>query len=179
MKKTFLIIGLFLGAIFLFKGEIYRIFIGYKSVGERAGNEIQNSDLLQLLQANKHDSIEEIIDFARKTTNEHLAFSTGNCSRNANEVFEDGKANCIGYSALFNAIVSYQIKQQNLEKKYRTKHLVGKLEFLGFDLHKLFENSFFKEHDFNMIEHIPTGKRIYLDPSVSDYLRIDEVRSRD
>ena len=51
---------------------------------------------------------------------------------------EIGKANCIGYSALFNAVAHYIIKETKAEDRYQAKHLVGRIHFLGVDLHLLF-----------------------------------------
>ena len=87
------------------------------------------------------------------------------------------KANCIGYSSLFNSIVEHLIKEQNAENDYRARHLIGRLEFVGFDLHQLFKDPFFQDHDYNEIENIHTKERIYVDPSLSDYFRINRVSS--
>jgi len=99
-------------------------------------------------------------------------------SNNPNKVWSDKKANCIGYSALFNSIVNHLIVQQDQERLYKARHLKGQLYFLGINVHPLFDSPFFKDHDFNEIENRMEGVKIYVDPSVSDYLGIKEIRSK-
>ena len=104
-----------------------------------------------------------------------MSFSTGKVSGNPNEVLKEGKANCIGYSALFSSIIDFLIDKQNDRDKIRTKHLIGKIEFFGVDIHQFSEHPFFRDHDFNSIENLDTGEIIYFDPSVSDYLKIEKI----
>ncbi|WP_139062408.1 hypothetical protein [Aquimarina megaterium] len=126
---------------------------------------------------NKTLSIEEIIELSNRMTSEELNFTFDKISSNPNLVSELKKANCIGYSSLFNSIGNYIIGKQKLTDKYEFKHLVGKLDFFGLDIHKLFNSPFFKDHDFNEIKNKLTNEKIYVDPSVRDYLRIDNVTS--
>ena len=104
-----------------------------------------------------------------------MSFSSYASSNNPNLVYQTGKANCIGYSALFNSIANYLIETQKLENKYRAIHLIGRLDFLGIDLHQFFDDPFLQDHDFNGIENLENGERIYIDPSLSDYFRINYV----
>jgi len=52
---------------------------------------------------------------------------------------------------------------------------VEQLYFLGTNIHKYFNSSFFKDHDFVTIENKTTGEIFAVDPTVNDYLRIDFI----
>ena len=99
-------------------------------------------------------------------------------SSNQNLISEMKKANCIGYSSLFNSIGNYIIRKQKLTDKYEFIHLIGELDFFGFNIHNLFDSLFFKDHDFNEIKNKLTGEKKFVDPSLRDYLRIEYVRSK-
>ena len=156
----------------LFRGWLFRTTIQYNEIGERELIELTNEEIISELEKYENLSFIEIKELAAEITNAKLKFSIGKVSGNPNDVLENGKANCIGYSALFNSIAKYLIKQQNEENKIQTRHLIGKVEFLGMDVHQISDNPFFKDHDFNVIEDLETGEKIYFDPSVSDVLKI-------
>lgn len=120
-------------------------------------------------------SIEEIIAVSTRITNKNLEFTFNKISNNPNVVYKLKKANCIGYSSLFNSIGNHIIKEQKMTDKYEFVHWVGKLTVFGYNVHTITNNSFFKDHDFNEIKDKKTGKIKFVDPSLSDYLGIDYV----
>ncbi len=163
----------------LFRGWIFRQLITYTSIGTRASIEITNPKLLDRIQkesSKKTHSLEKIILLARTITNKELGFSSGQVSNNPNELIHTKKANCVGYAAMFNSIANYLIKENKLEQQYASKHRIGRLALLGFNLNQLFDSPFFRDHDFNEIIKLPNSSIILIDPSLSDYLRIDYVR---
>jgi hypothetical protein len=160
----------------LFRGWVFRSTVAYYEVGEREIVELTDEELIAELENYEHFSFEEIKEIAEDITNKKLKFALRKVSGDPNRILQNGKANCIGYSALFNSIAQYLIKKQKEEDKIQVKHLVGKIEFLGMDLHQISEDPFFKDHDFNMIENLETGEKIYFDPSVSDILKIRRIR---
>ena len=85
------------------------------------------------------------------------------------------KANCVGYAAMFNAIASYLIKKQGVENEYEVQHKIGKLDFLGIDLHQYSGSPFFKDHDYNIICNKITKEEVAVDASVADYLWVERV----
>jgi len=180
LNKTIKYFGLFIILIILFRGFLYRISVNYSKIKVRNNITLTDKNLIKDIEKRtdgKILSIEEIIQLSNKITSYKLNFTLNKVSSNPNLVYEFGKANCIGYSSLFNSIGNYVIGKQNLTDKYEFKHLVGKLDFFGFDIHKLFNSPFFKDHDFNEISNKLTNEKIYVDPSVRDYLRIDNVTS--
>ena len=67
------------------------------------------------------------------------------------------------------------IEKNNLSKEWETVHHIGKLTLLGADIHDLFDSPFFKDHDFVVLRNKTSNKVIAVDPSVYDYLWIEEV----
>jgi hypothetical protein len=120
-------------------------------------------------------NIDVIIEVATKLTTSHLSFTTGKASANPNELAMSKKANCVGYAAMFNAIASYLIKKQGVENEYEVQHKIGKLDFLGIDLHQYSGSPFFKDHDYNIICNKITKEEVAVDASVADYLWVERV----
>lgn len=180
LKKTIKYFGIFIILIILFRGFLYRISVNYLKIEVRNNITLTDKNLIQEIDKRTSEkilSIEEIIKLSNKITSEKLNFTFNKVSSNPNLVCELEKANCIGYSSLFNSVGNYIIEKQNLNDKYEFKHLVGKLECFGLDIHKLFNSPFFKDHDFNEIRNKQTDEKKYVDPSLRDYLRIDNVTS--
>ena len=177
MKRLFVFLGMSIILVFLLKGFLYRSTVHYDEVGERGLITLTDAKLIAEIQkevAGKDLNFDEIVEISSKITNENLKFTIDKASSDPNELIKTGKANCVGYSALFNSIANHIIIHQSKDN-IKAKHLVGKLDFLGVDIHQFFKSSFFKDHDFNSIENIETGEAIYIDPTVSDYLWINEV----
>lgn len=178
MKRGLKILAASILVIVIFRGQLYRSAVNYTQIRERQTVKITNERLILEIeneiegQALNHDKIAEI---ARGITNKNLQFNWTNSSGNPNELFDTQQANCIGYSALFNSIVQYLIDQNRLGEIYETKHLVGRLEFWGIDVHLFFDSPFFRDHDYNSIKNIETGKILFIDPSASDYLKVHQV----
>lgn len=178
-----LLIGMLL--LVLLRGSLYRTCVKYTETGTRKSIVINNPQLITIIEQAKKKTgkeqltINEIIAMARKISNQHLQFSMGKVANNPNKLIGTGKANCIGYSAMFNAIVTYLIQEQGDSQKYKTRHLFGKLKLLNVDLHSIVNHPFLRDHDYNEIIVVATGEKIYVDPSVSDYLYIHQVSSEE
>ncbi len=175
MKKALKIIGISLLLILFFRGFLYRQTISYTPIKERKSIPLTNQKIITAIQTeakNKQLDLSTIAHIARKITNSHLQFTFQKVSNNPNKVAVTGKANCIGYATLFNAIVNHLLQKEGLQNRYQTKHLVGKLDFLGVDLHQFFTDAFYQDHDYNLIEDKSTHRILLIDPSLDDYLKI-------
>lgn len=178
MKKLLQILCVLLMLLFIGRASIFRYYIKYIPTGEREMVVLNDQKMIDKLRKEKGDkelSIEQIIDLSQKLTTSQLRFTSGKASSNPNNILKSRKANCIGYAALFSAITDFLIKDANLSTEYKVSHLVGTLDYMGENLNEKFNHPFFKDHDFNAIEVLQTGEKIYVDPSVSDYLGIDRV----
>lgn len=118
-----------------------------------------------------------IVDISNKLTMELLSFTFKKTTQNPNELIVTRKANCVGYSALFNTITNYLIQKNGLSETIISTHLVGKLKVGGIDLHQFVDSPFFANHDYSQIENRITGEIIWIDPSIGDYLKIERVQS--
>ena len=166
--------------LFLFRGTVFRSLITYHDVGSRPAIELGNQDLIQAIKYEsngQHLDINDITEIARALTTAHLSFTIGKASVNPNELVKTKKANCVGYAAMFNAIAMYMIQEEDLDKEYEIQHKIGKLEFIGIDLHQYSDSPFLKDHDYNIILNKVTKEEVAIDASVSDYLWVKKVRA--
>jgi len=178
LKNKIRFLAFLLLILFFFRGSIYRFCITYNKIAVRNAVELRNETLIKRINIEvkeKQLTIEEIIDLSNKITSDELSFTFSKVSGNSNLILKDKKANCIGYSSLFNSICNYIIIKQKLTNQYKCVHLVGELDFLGFDIHQLLNSPFFKDHDFNQIKDLINDKEYSIDPSLSDYFYIDYV----
>ena len=56
-------------------------------------------------------------------------------------------------------------------------HLVGKIYFLGIDLHQFTSSPYFIDHDYVMVTDYSSGNKYYVDPSLYDLAGINFVAS--
>lgn len=175
MKKALKIIGFGILFLFLSRGFLYRQSINYTPIKERKSIPLTNQKIISAIQVEIKDkqlNLSTIAHIATKVTNKHLQFTFQKVSDNPNQIAVIGKANCVGYSAMFSSIANYLISVAKLEKQLAVKHLVGELDFLGINLHQFFTGSFYQDHDYNIIEDKRTSTVILVDPSIDDYLWI-------
>jgi len=181
MKKFFRFCFLSLLILILFRGIIYRTLVNYTIINTKTNIKLTDVNLCAKIDEKikeKTLNINKIIKLTNSITSNKLKFTSNKVSSNSNIISKNGKANCIGYSALFNSIGNYILEKQNLNNSYKFTHIVGKLDILGYDIHSLIDNPFFKDHDFNKIEALKTDKTYFIDPSLSDYFFIDFVTSK-
>ena len=181
MKKAVKIIGLSILILVLFREMVFRKTIKYVEIGSRPEIEITNGKLIEKIERNSENKdfdLQEICELAADITKEELEFTTNRASNNPNELINTHQANCVGYSAMFNSIANFLIRKNKLTGEIEAKHRIGKLEIFGINLHQYFQSPFFKGHDFNEVTNKTTGERVFIDPSVSDYLLIKRVAKK-
>jgi len=164
----------------LFRAPLFRLTVKYKETNQLPLIQLKDVELINFSDSDAFErnlSIEETIKQTLKLTRSHLEFSKL-ASNILPEVIKSGNANCIGYAALFNSIGNYLIEKNDQETAIKIIHLRGSVYFLGKDLHHFFDDSFFKDHDYNAVINLKNGDTILVDPSLSDYLFIDRVKSR-
>lgn len=179
VKKKLLFIGVLILILILFRGSIFRGLVKYNAIGTRATIKLTNQNLIDIIEEKSNEK--EVIDIkaiaiiASEITTKTLSFTTQHTSNNPNELYSTKKANCIGYSAMFNAVANYLIKKHNLEKEIKAEHKIAKLKILRIDIHQFINNSFFKDHDYNELIDLKTKEQLNIDPSLNDYFWIDCV----
>ncbi len=180
MKTTIKIlrsIAIIFIVVIIFRGFLYRVCFSYEVTQERKNIELTNLSFVHIIDSLSKDDmdIHEIMALSQELTNENLTFTFTDVSPDPNSAIEIGKANCIGYSSMYNAIGNYLIRKKGLASQYKFVHVVGKISFLGMDIHGLFDSSFFKNHDFNQMIDKDKNELIAVDPSLNDYFWIDFV----
>lgn len=177
--KRILIFSLFIAVLlFLSKGILYRSLVKYKDVGQRPEVVIIDESLIRKIEDKTPKSelnLSEILQLAQNITTEELTFSTKKVSNNPNKLIYTHQANCIGYSAMFNAVINYLLRKNKLHHKIKAYHKIGQLEVLGNNIHRFIKNPFFIDHDYNEVINTQTNERILIDPSLSDYFYINRV----
>lgn len=117
-----------------------------------------------------------MIDDSLRETAGILSFTAQRCSRDPEELRLSHKANCIGYARFFCAEFNRRAAIHGQSGRYRAVPFIGKIRFMGFDLHSLFSSPFFKDHDFAIVFDNQNGGRTAVDPSLYDYTGISRVR---
>ena len=164
------------------KSIISHLQLTYSIIKSRPSKELKNDSLKKVidlwLQKNENASLNEMIDFNLELTSDLLDFSFEKCSSDQSTMIKNGKANCIGYSALFNSLMNYTLKETKLNKKYTCKHYVGKIYYAGQDIHSLVDDPFFKDHDLNVIRDNNNIVSVSVDPSLYEYLGVKRIKNR-
>lgn len=178
--KRILLILLILGTIgILFRGWFYRHLISYKSVGQRTCYTATNQKLIDYINLGAEDlnnpNIEQIIKLGLSMTSSQLKFTAKQNDTDPNRLIISKTAHCVGYASFFATTCNHLFEKYNLANTWNANPQVGQLYFLGTNIHKYFNSSFLKDHDFVTIENKITGELLAVDPSVNDYLYIDFV----
>ncbi|KAA1241014.1 hypothetical protein [Aquimarina sp. RZ0] len=180
-KKTYILIVI-IALLYISRGYVYRVFVKYEPIEERKEYSVRNSELISYIENSTINSdlsgIVSIIDKSNELTNEKLKFTSSKCDVDPNKLVNSSKTHCVGYAYFFTSTFNYLLKKSRLSNEWKARAYAGKLYFLGIDVHKYFDSPFFKDHDFVIVENSTTGERIYIDPTISDYLGIDRVSSR-
>lgn len=116
-----------------------------------------------------------MVSLCLSLTSRQLRFTTGKNKTDPNDLISSGTANCIGYAAFFTASCNYLLQKHNLSSTWVVQHRVGKLYLGKTDIHSFFKTAFFKDHDFVTIENKNSGEILAVDPTVHDYLWIEDI----
>lgn len=166
----------------LFRGWIYRQVVTYAAIGPRDPYTATDGQLIQYLETNaaatSNPDIADIMELSLALTARQLNFSTSSQVVDPNLLIHSKATHCVGYAAFFTTTCNYFLQQYHLSEVWQAKPQIGKLYFLGADLHQFFYTPFFKDHDFVTIENRRTGEVWAVDPSIRDYLYIDFVTLR-
>ncbi len=176
MKKWIKIGFVLLLLLVLFRGWLFRLVVTYYPISAQQNYSVSDKKLEELLDNQPIGSnVENIIEQSLRLTANQLRFTSGKNFTDPNQLFYSKTAHCVGYAAFFNITCQALLRNAKLENQFRVKHLRGKLTLLGFDLHRLTNSPFFRDHDFNVVEDLQTGKKIYVDASLQDVLGIGYV----
>jgi len=164
---------------FLFRGLLYRQLITYKSIGLRTNYNATDEKLTNyidtyIVEQTNHD-IEKIIKLGLSITSKRLNFTVDKNDNDPNKLIISKTTHCVGYASFFATTCNYLLKKCGLTDEWTAKPQIGQIYFLKINIHKYFNSSFFKDHDFVIIENKKTGNTFAVDPTLSDYLYIDFI----
>lgn len=179
IKRIFLTILILTAVGLLFRGWFYRHLVTYKSVGIRTNYIATDEKLTKYFDSNidkqSELEIEQIIKLGLSITSRQLNFTANKNDIDPNKLISSKTAHCVGYALFFSTTCNYLLKKYNLSDKWTAKPRIGQLYFLNTNIHKYFNSSFFKDHDFVTIENKTTGEIYAVDPTLNDYLCIDFI----
>ncbi len=179
IKRTLLTILILTTVGLLFRGWFYRHLVTYKSVGLRTNYSATDKILTDFIDANNDKQtdpdIKQIIKLGLSITSKKLNFTADKNDTDPNKLITSKTAHCVGYATFFATTCNYLLDKHKLSDTWIAKPQVGQLYFLGTNIHKYFNSTFFKDHDFVTIENKKTGEIVAVDPTVNDYLLIDFI----
>ena len=179
IKRTLIIILILTTVGFFFRGWFYRHLVTYKSVGPGPNYLAKDKNLIDYVDANTNEqtdpNIKQIVKLGLSITSKQLNFTANKNDIDPNKLITSKTAHCVGYASFFITTCKYLLKKYQLEDKWIVQQQIGQLYFLGTNVHKYFNSSFLKDHDFVTIENKKTGEIIAVDPTVNDYLFINYI----
>lgn len=177
LKWTLFILLVVAGTAFLFRERLFRAFFHFEGLHERspANAGLQASAQPLTPPAHSANDVGACIDAALEETADALSFTTGHVRNDAVSALKAGKANCIGYTAVFKDRCEVQLARAGVSDEWGVRHMRGSLYCGSFNMHRLFPSPFWKDHDICVIENRHTGERVHVDPSLFDALGIRRV----
>lgn len=160
----------------VFRGPLFRTFFHFDDLRERhAGRAVHALSGPNGTSGEVPPPVEDCIDRALEETARLLEFTTGAALNDAAGTRANGKANCIGYAALFQDRCRRRLDSAGLADEWHVLHLRGRLFCGTFDTHRLFSSRFWKDHDICAVVGRNSGRRVFVDPSLFDAARIRRV----
>jgi hypothetical protein len=179
IKRVLLLLFILSTVGILFRGWFYRQLVEYRSVGVRTDYAATEKKLVDYINAtaDKHTEpdMDQIIKLGLSITSEQINFTMAKNDIDPNKLISSKTAHCVGYATFFATTCNYLLGKYNLSDTWIAKPQIGQLYFLGANIHKLFNSTFFTDHDFVTIENKITGEVVAVDPTINDYLRIDFI----
>lgn len=177
MKKALRNILLLILVLVLIRGWLFRATVQYHQSTTLPTHEISNRAFLQFIDKQQVEpKIQAIAKKSLRLSASLLRFTFDKCDTEPNLLFASQKTNCVGYASFFSTTCQALLAQNQLEKRFSVQHVRGNLTFFGQDVHRWFHSPFFRDHDYNVIQDLQTGEKIYVDASTFDVLGIGYVR---
>lgn len=179
-KRTIIVFSI-LPLMVLCRGIIYRGLVTYHPVSERPTYRIKNEEqfLKKLAKEECEDFMPnteaDVIHQALKITAKHFSYNLHEKEVDPNKTIALNSGHCVAYSAFYATVCNYLFQEFGfaVRSQARCKAYAAKLSLLGYDIHGLFNDPSFRDHDINII-YIGTGK-YYVDPTLYDYSYIKSI----
>jgi hypothetical protein len=175
LKKRYYFL-VFILLLLVFRGQLFRLCIHYEPVGERTILVVNNPDLQSEITGwatkNPTASVKSRIAFSRRLTAKSASFVMRSASGQPDDVYVSGEANCVGYARLFAGVLEEVNKAMGAERSVSQAVLIAELNLFGQSLHQLFNDPFWRDHDYNRVTDLETGEVYFLDVTLYDYLGV-------
>lgn len=128
---------------------------------------INDYELCQTITINyKSSDINDIIKYSldKTITDLKFDFNSGN-NIDFKNIDNIKKSHCVGYVTYFNTILKSILEYNNITN-YELYHYRSEIHILNFNIHSLFNNPKYKNHDISVL--IYGGKKYFIDPSLSE-----------
>jgi len=183
LKRATLTLLLLALVLFLGRGWVYRQLVWYEAAGPRPIYRATNKVLIRTIEArlSEHPAAEvkDVVQLAQDITARQLMYRATRTANDPNQLVASRRAHCVGYAAFCATTCNYLFVRRHQDKVWQARPQLGRLYFLGENVNRYFSSPFFRDHDFVLIENRQTGERLAVDPTISDYLGIDEVALRE
>lgn len=175
LKGILLFITVILVMTIVFRGPIFHWVFSYSTIQTREITRLNAESSKYFSERDCGDLIEAKIQKNLKIVGKALEYSFESVSSDPNSFRNNSKAHCVGYSALYASLLNADFECSELRNIWAVRHCVGQIHLFGFNLHSLFDSSFFKDHDFVVVENLISGEIVVIDPVIYDYLLIETV----
>lgn len=179
LKWILVVVGVVLLCGVVFRGFIYRQLFHYQPIGQRTIYNATRPELIRFIDdatsSFKPEGVEHIVEKSLALTSERLQFRAARNDNDPDKLIRTTQAHCVGYSAFFSAVCNYLLEKYGYSESWSSKPLIGQIYVGQINIHQFASSSFFRDHDFNVIENHHTGERYYVDPTLRDYFYIDYV----
>lgn len=174
MIKRTCITLLVLISMWIYRMEVFNVFIRYEVETEIPIVELKDeywiSEIKNITTSESYVGVVEFNDRVLQLISSKLSFGKTQLIKDPND-FRESIAHCVGYASLNAALLNYSCKNTS----YEISHVRGKIYFLGYELTKLSNSNFWKNHDFVRIKNKSTNKEYFSDASLFEYLRISRI----
>ena len=154
------------------RAPLFRAVVSYQVIGPRPAVGIVIPSTSEVM------DLDLAIDSALITTAAQLHFSAGHVSNDPRKLVPGSPANCIGYAALFTALLKGHLQRTELDTFCDVEAVIGTLHIGSYDLHSTLNGPFWRDHDIVRIADSRTGKEVFVDPTLYDVAGIGRVSAR-
>ena len=179
LKRWLIRAAVLLLVVFCGRGVLYRGLVQYREIQQRPAIRIEHPgirrDLDDWSREHEQATTELIVDFALHYATDSIGYTFGRCSTNPNQIVDTHSTNCIGYSALFHAVVLYLLNRKGLAASVKAEHKVAHLYVLGCNIHPWLDDPAFKDHDYNVVTDSNVHRKYVVDPTVFGAFGINRV----
>lgn len=180
-KRKIAFILVILLTCLIFRGAILNKIFTYKAEAVIPVQDLSSKYWKSLLNKAILDNDVHDINQANKVIlallSKHLQFGKISSALKPNDFVSGSITHCVGYSSLHATLLNYTIDKLKLSD-CRVSHIRGQIFLLDFALTRPSNASFFRDHDFILIENTKRDQSYYSDASLYEFVKVDQIKSK-